>query len=54
MADNSVATQIAVPQQQSQNLLQNAIALQKLKQAFPAAASLANPVRPTAFNADSD
>jgi hypothetical protein len=54
MIDNSVAAQIGTSQrQQPQNLLQTAMALQKLKQAFPANSSLANPVRPTAFNTDS-
>lgn len=50
MADNAVAAQVQVPQT-TQNLLQNALALQKLKQAFPASSSLAQPVQPTAFNA---
>jgi hypothetical protein len=53
MADNLVAAQIQVPQPQPQNLLQTAMNLQKLKQAFPANSSLANPAHSTAFNADS-
>lgn len=54
MTDNAVATQVQASQQQPQNLLQNALALQKLKQAFPANSSLAQPVRPTAFDAGGD
>jgi hypothetical protein len=54
MADNSVAAQIQPQQAQPQNLLQTAIALQKLKQAFPATGSMAQPVKPTAFDADND
>lgn len=50
MADNSVAMQVQVPQQQTtQNLLQTAMNMQKAKQAF-GNSSLANPVKPTAFS----
>lgn len=52
MADNSVATQVQV--QQPQNLLQTVATLQKAKQAFAGNNTLANPVRPTAFNTDND
>jgi hypothetical protein len=52
VADNTVATQVQVPQ--PQNLLQTAMAIQKAKQAFPANSSLANPVRPTAFDTSGD
>lgn len=49
MADNAVALQIgqgAAAQQQT------ALNLQKLQRAFPANASMAQPVRSTAFNPD--
>lgn len=57
MADNAVALQIgqgAAAQQQAQpaSLLQTALNLQKLQRAFPANASMAQPVRSTAFNPD--
>jgi hypothetical protein len=52
MADNSVATQVQAPQ--PQNLLQTAMTLQKVKQAFPSNSAMANPVKATAFEPDND
>lgn len=52
MADNSVATQVQTPQ--PPNLLQTALSLQKAKQAFAGNSSLANPVKPTAFDTGND
>lgn len=52
MADNSVATQVQAAQ--PQNLLQTVAALQKAKQAFSGNNQLANPVKQTAFDADTD
>jgi hypothetical protein len=54
VADNSIAAQVGQQPQQPQNLLQTALALQKLKQAFPANSSLASPVRSTAFDVGTD
>ena len=51
MADNSVATQVQAPQ--PQNLLQTVATLQKAKQAF-GNNTLANPVKPTAFDTSDD